>query len=310
MRMTRSTDRRLMPQYSCACSSWRDQREIFDVLDAQQHDGQIAGNALRPQTLRARRRRAGCCRAEARAAGVGEQDVPGQLLEQIGLRGVDAEMPQLHLRLRPGQRGRARVRVRVAMLVGEIEQLARGSARRRSRTRCAPCRRRERAARYRSANTASSTVPGGAGQRAAFEHGQRCAQLAAASDETAPDRFRTPASPHGGAFDHGVMRSPDFRFIGRAAPAVGEQRALAREVFGAHEHLRESRVRHVGCLGRRAPVRHTKSLRSRAARIEALLIDSRRTSASSSGDTCTSSVVVRSPSMRMISARSSVKLTS
>jgi hypothetical protein len=45
-------------------------------------------------------------------------------------------------------------------------------------------------------------------------------------------------------------------------------------------------------------------------RNEPFVRDSRRISASSSGETCTSSVLMTSPSVRMISARSSVKLTS
>ena len=45
------------------------------------------------------------------------------------------------------------------------------------------------------------------------------------------------------------MRGPDFRVIGRATPAVGHQQVLPREVFRAHEHLRECRVRHVRGVG-------------------------------------------------------------
>ena len=41
---------------------------------------------------------------DGRSGGVGIQDAAGELLEQVGLRGVDAEVPQLHLRLGPGQR--------------------------------------------------------------------------------------------------------------------------------------------------------------------------------------------------------------
>ena len=46
----------------------------------------------------------------------------GEPLEQAGLAGGDAEMMQLHLRLRPGQRRRARKGGGVAMLVGDVEQ--------------------------------------------------------------------------------------------------------------------------------------------------------------------------------------------
>ena len=33
--------------------------------------------------------------------------------------------------------------------------------------------------------------------------------------------------------------------LGRAAPAIGEQYALARHVFGAHEHFVERRMQYV-----------------------------------------------------------------
>ncbi len=86
------------------------------------HDGQIARNALRPQRLRSAGAAADGVTGRARG-GVGVQDSSGELLKEIRLRGVDAEVPQLHLRLRPGQRRGAHVRIRVAMLVREFEHL-------------------------------------------------------------------------------------------------------------------------------------------------------------------------------------------
>ena len=55
--------------------------------------------------------------------GARKQDVPRELLEEVGLGGVHSQVPQLHLCLSPGERGAARPRVGVAMLVGEVEQL-------------------------------------------------------------------------------------------------------------------------------------------------------------------------------------------
>ncbi len=89
----------------------------------------------------------------------------------------------------------------------------------------------------------------GARQRASFEHARAARAVRGRARELRAIGFELGCA-HGDAFDHGVMRSPDFRFIGRAAPAVGDQHALAREEFRAHEHLRECRVRHVRGLGR------------------------------------------------------------
>ena len=99
-----------MPQYSCACSSWRTTGRSSissmristmgrspEMLCDHSACGS-GGAALDGVGGRARR-------------GVGVQDVSGELLEEVGLRGVDAEVPQLHLRLGPGQRGGARVRI-------------------------------------------------------------------------------------------------------------------------------------------------------------------------------------------------------
>ena len=85
-------------------------------------------------------------------------------------------------------------------------------------------------------------------QRAAFEHGERRAQLAPAADEAQAIGLEFQAVGHR-PFDHRVMRGPHFRLVGRAAPAIGEQHALARQELGAHEHLGERRMRDVGRLG-------------------------------------------------------------
>ena len=52
----------------------------------------------------------------------GVNHVPGEALKQARLAGGDAEMMQLHLPLRPGQRRGARECGRIAMLVDAIEK--------------------------------------------------------------------------------------------------------------------------------------------------------------------------------------------
>ena len=110
------------------------------------------------------------------------------------------------------------------------------------------------------------TVPD---KRAAFQHREWRAQFASASDEFRAIGFEL-GFADGDAFDHGVMRGPDLRFVGRAAPAVRDQRLLAREEFRAHEHLGKCRVRHVRGLRRRAPAPHRLVTSISRVRIEPL----------------------------------------
>ena len=88
----------------------------------QQHDGQVTGNALTPE----RRRVAAVAPDRIRRRPqrrVGIQHVPRETLEQAGLRGGDAEVSQLHLRLRPCQRAGSREGVGIVMLVEQVEYL-------------------------------------------------------------------------------------------------------------------------------------------------------------------------------------------
>ncbi len=102
--------------------------EILDFRDAQKHDRQIAGNAVRPEpalgTAAAPDRVGG--RAQRRC---GIEEMPRQTLEQARFARIDAEVMELHLRLRPGQRGGAIKRRSVTVLVDEVEQPRRGSRR-------------------------------------------------------------------------------------------------------------------------------------------------------------------------------------
>ena len=59
---------------------------------------------------------------EGRRAGAAVEEVSGETLEQARFARIDAEMMQLHLRLRPGERRRPLEGGCVAMLVDEVEQ--------------------------------------------------------------------------------------------------------------------------------------------------------------------------------------------
>ena len=66
--------------------------------------------------------------AAGRKVGVGIKDVIGKALKQMRLVRADAQMMELHLRLRPGKRARSLERHCIVMLVGEIEHISREAA--------------------------------------------------------------------------------------------------------------------------------------------------------------------------------------
>ena len=95
--------------------------DLLHVGNAHQHDREIAGYAQAPQIRLA---------AAAAANGVrwrpqhrsGVDDVPGQTLVLTRLASIDAEMVQLHLRLRPGERAGPLECADVVVLVDQAER--------------------------------------------------------------------------------------------------------------------------------------------------------------------------------------------
>ena len=95
--------------------------EVFDVRDAQKNDRQISGNALPPQA------RLHAASSQNRFGGGphgrrGVNHMPGEPLKQARLARGDAEMVQLHLALRPGERRGARECGGVAVFVDAVEK--------------------------------------------------------------------------------------------------------------------------------------------------------------------------------------------
>ncbi len=120
--MTKSTASRFIRQYSTAWSASRGDVELVDVGDADQDDRQIAGYAQGPQTwLPTTAVFDGLRRRTQHRRGV--DDVSGQALVLPALLAVDAEVVQLHLGLRPSERGRALERADIVVLVDQIEDL-------------------------------------------------------------------------------------------------------------------------------------------------------------------------------------------
>ena len=164
--------------------------------------------------------------------------------------GVDAEMVQLHLRLGPGQRRRALEGVGVVVLVDQVEQRSRATARPASRTRCAPCRRPE-SARGGAGEDRIEHGADGVGQRPAVDHGDRRRAMSRPRPRKRARSVSYSSSPTRLALDDGEMRGPDLGLAGRrgggASPGCAPTSAT---ILGLHEQLGEGRMRRVGARRR------------------------------------------------------------
>ncbi len=96
--------------------------ELIDIGDADQEDRQIAGYAQVPQTRLPTAPAFDGFRRWAQQ-GRGVNKVSGQMLVLPGLTSIDAEVVQLHLSLRPGERSGALEGADVVMLVEQIQGL-------------------------------------------------------------------------------------------------------------------------------------------------------------------------------------------
>ena len=225
------------------------QQDLFDlrhvglIRDAHQHDGQIAGDALRPQDGLL----AGCPGGDRGAEpGVGPQDRRGHRLERRGLGRGDPQMAQLHLGLGPGQGPRAVDRVAVMMSVDQVDQARprvghhrpEGEPRR-------PARRDGDAMAQREGRVQHGADP--ALQRGPRCQGRRVAQIVVAAQKGGAVGLELHGRGLGG-LDHREMGGPDARLVRAARAAGGDQRAVFGQVFGLHEHLGKGGMRSLGLL--------------------------------------------------------------
>ena len=112
----------LQPPVLVGAEQLADDVEVLGLVDPHQDDGQVARDAVGPE--------AGC---SALVAGqqarrrpqrrVRVEDPVGQALEEVGLVGLDAQVMELDLGLRPGQGRRAFEGGRLAVLVGQVQDL-------------------------------------------------------------------------------------------------------------------------------------------------------------------------------------------
>ena len=213
--------------------------QIVGVGNAQKHDRQIAGNAERPEP----RLRSGATqdRLGRRTQGrVGVDHVTGQTLEQAGLAGRDAEVMQLHLRLRPGEGRGARKSCRVAMPVDNVEQ---GFAR---RGRHRPEGNARHGARRdpHAAAQGENRVEHGAdrvGQFSSVAHGDRRPNALPASQKARAVGLDFGLAD-GFSIDDGELADPDFRLARIAAAPCGDKRADFAQKFRLDKKLGKSRV--------------------------------------------------------------------
>ena len=223
------------------------QQDLFDlrhvglIRDAHQHDGQIAGDALRPQHGLL----AGCPGGDRGAEPrVGPQDWGGHRLERRGLGRGDPQMAQLHLGLGPGQGPRAVDRVAVMMSVDQVDQARprvghhrpEGQSRR-------PPRRDGDAMAQREGRVQHGADP--ALQRGPRCQGRRVAQIVVAAQKGGAVGLELHGRGLGG-LDHREMGGPDAWLVRAARAAGGDQRAVFGQVFGLHEHLGKGGMRGLG----------------------------------------------------------------
>ena len=174
--------------------------------------------------------------------------VSGETLEQAGFTAIDAEMMQLHLRLGPGQGGRALEGAGVMVFVHETQDiLARGGDHGpevdpRSRPRRDP---------YPAAQGEDRIEHGAhrAAQGPPVEGRGRDVDITAAADKTGPIGFEL-ALADILPIDDRQVGGPDFRVAGRAPTPSRQDRAETRQVLGFDKQLGERGVGDVGGGGR------------------------------------------------------------
>ena len=222
-----------------------DDVEVFRLVDSHEHDRQVTGDAVRPQ--------ARCPAVVAFQQGgrrpqrrVRVEDPVRQSLEQVRLVGVDAEVLQLDLCLRPRQDRGALVDGGLAVLVGEVQCV---------RPRCGDAGRERRV--DRGARSQADPVPqtedrvqhgaDGVRQRPPVDdrHGGSDGMIPA--EESSAIRLVLD-HPAGLGVDRGDVRGPDRVLEAGPRPPRRQQRPDSGDELGLDEEVLERRVGNVGSL--------------------------------------------------------------
>ena len=172
----------------------------------------------------------------------------GQPLKQMRVGGGNPQVMQLHLRLGPGEGGRALERHRVEVFIGESEQCLprwrghgpEGETGIGPRSNPHPPAQAEDRVEHRT---------GRVGQRPAVADRGWCADGLTTTQETGAIGLELYLAG-GFALYHHQMGGPDLGIGGGTAAAGGDQRAQTRLERGFHEQLAERRMSHVVRLSR------------------------------------------------------------
>ena len=194
-----------------------DDGDVLDLVDLNQNDGNVPGNALGPQRIRAGASPANGFGRRPHPR-IGIKHVAREALKEARLVGIDAEIMKLHLRLGPGQRGRPFEGVGVAMLVDHIQHVgARGRGERPERDAHRLARLNPHMAPQRENGIQHGAD--GVGERPSVHRRDRRPDVAPAADETGPVGLDLGFS-HRLALDHGKMGRPDLGFGRRLGAAA------------------------------------------------------------------------------------------
>ena len=221
--------------------------QLMDVIDADQDDRKVAGNAQGPQTR---------LTATPGADGLGWRTqhrrsvdhVSGKTLVLARLGSIDAEVVQLHLGLGPGQHGGALKRAHVMVLVDQIQRRLAGRGDHRPEINAGSRPRRNPHTPAQGEDRVEHRAGGARKRPAAHDRAWR-ANTAATTEESRSVGLEL-ALTHSLAIDNRQVRRPDLWLGRRPLPPSSENGAKSGEVLGLDEQLREGGVRHVRGLRR------------------------------------------------------------
>jgi hypothetical protein len=178
----------------------------------------------------------------------GIEQVSGKTLEQPRFAWINAEVMELHLRLRPRQRGRPLEGGDVPMLVGKVEHgsAGRGDHRPEGDTHDgAGCDAHAAAQGEDRIEHDADRIR----ERPPVDHGDRRANAAATADETGSVGLHLRLA-HAVAVDGGEVRGPDLGLVWRPPPPRRQEDARVDEILGLDEQFGKGRMRDIRRLRR------------------------------------------------------------
>ena len=229
-----------------------DDVEVLGLVDPHHDDGQVARDAVGPEAGRSplvAGQQAG--RRPQRRVRV--EDPVGQALEEVGLVGLDPEVVELDLGLRPGEGRRPLEGGRLAVLVGQVQDLlARlGDDRREDRVGGRPRGEPDPAA---EAEDRVQHRADRVRERTPVDDRDRRADRPTPAEEAGPIGLVLD-DPAGLLLDRRDVRGPDRRLVAGSWTAGRQEGADLGDELGLHEQVLEGRVSDIGRLRREDDLR-------------------------------------------------------